>query len=98
MVTSFRKKEGFGLNIGLKQKRNVNLPIKEFTGKNKMKIEVLTEDQLLKVLPVIDESVLAILVKNNEIPYFYTGKKSLRFRVDSIRKWLNDLEKKAGVA
>jgi hypothetical protein len=98
MSIGIKGKQVFDPCFDPKMNSNVNLYTKESKGKNKMKIEILTKDQLMKVLPVINESVLAILVKNNEIPYFYTGKKSLRFRVDLIREWLNDLEKKAGVA
>jgi predicted DNA-binding transcriptional regulator AlpA len=60
-------------------------------------IELLTAEQLLTVLK-ISEPTLHGLVKRNEIPHFYVGKKSLRFNKASIIDWLRKLENAGGAA
>jgi excisionase family DNA binding protein len=60
-------------------------------------IDLLSSEQLCKILD-ISQATLYALVKTNEIPHFYIGKKILRFHKNSIIEWLQDLEKKAGAA
>jgi predicted DNA-binding transcriptional regulator AlpA len=95
MSRKSNEKQGFGPEFGLNFKSNVNLPI----GVNKkMEIEILKKDQVLKILS-ISECTLTALVKRKEIPHFYIGEKSLRFKKESILNWLNNLEKQyTGVA
>jgi excisionase family DNA binding protein len=58
-----------------------------------MEIEVFTIEELMKILLISEDAILA-LVKQKQIPHFFIGKKALRFRKESIIQWLEEIEKK----
>jgi excisionase family DNA binding protein len=58
-----------------------------------MEIEVFTIEELREVLS-ISEAAIRALVKQNQIPHFFIGKKTIRFRKESIIQWLEEIEKK----
>jgi excisionase family DNA binding protein len=94
MSTSIGKKRIFDPLIDPKMNSNVNLQTEE---KIKMEIEVLTEDQLMKVLS-ISECTLTALVKQKQIPHYYVGKRNLRFKTEEILNWICNLGKNTRVA
>jgi excisionase family DNA binding protein len=54
-------------------------------------IEFLDSKQLMKLLK-ISEGTLHTLIKSNDIPHFYIGKKVLRFNKKSVMAWIQKLE------
>jgi excisionase family DNA binding protein len=73
--------------------KNLSLYINTKRGKwqTMSDIDLLTSEELLKVLK-ISGGTLHAMIKSNEIPHFYMGKKVLRFNKKSIMEWLQKLE------
>jgi predicted DNA-binding transcriptional regulator AlpA len=60
-----------------------------------MDTEIWNSEEIMKFFK-ISEPTLHLLIKKSDIPHFYLGKKSLRFRKESVMQWLAKLE--GGVA
>jgi excisionase family DNA binding protein len=64
---------------------------------NMNEIEVYSIQELQEKLHVSKATILN-MVKENRIPHFFMGKKTLRFRKESIIQWIDNLEKGKGAA
>jgi predicted transcriptional regulator/predicted DNA-binding transcriptional regulator AlpA len=87
------------VKVESKKKNPVSAPVVEETPIQNIKtntLEILTAEQLMKILP-INEPTLAVLVKQNEIPHFYMGKRKLRFRIEEIKDWLSKIAKQGSI-
>jgi excisionase family DNA binding protein len=54
--------------------------------------EIMTTEQAREYLSISKPTLLG-MVKRNQIPHFYLGKRTLRFRKEALIKWIENLEK-----
>jgi excisionase family DNA binding protein len=64
---------------------------------NMNEIEVYSIKEIKDKLHISKATILG-LVKQNKIPHFFIGKKTLRFRKGAIIQWIDNLEKGKGIA